>query len=85
MVTYYAQRKTVINGQPQPVTNKYGTQRAMQRQFHLFCANALDGDEFANDVDSIEWGTLEQGAIERKVFAKLTPTPEEVIEELEAE
>ena len=42
----------------------------MQRQFHLFCANALDGDEFINDVDSIEWGTLEQGAVERKVYVK---------------
>ena len=82
-MTYYAQRKTVTNGQPQPVTNKYGTQRAMQRQFHLFCANALDGDEFANDVDSIEWGTLEHGAVERKVFAKPTPEPEVVEEPVE--
>ena len=80
-MTYYAQRKTVLNGQPQPITNKYGTQRAMQRQFHLFCANALDGDEFVNDVDCIEWGTIEGGAIERKVYAKPTPEPEEVSEE----
>lgn len=79
-MTYYAQRKTVLNGQPQPITNKYGTQRAMQRQFHLFCANALDGDDFANDVDCIEWGTLEHGAIERKVYAKPTTEPEEVSE-----
>lgn len=80
-MTYYAQRKTVLNGQPQPIVNKYGTQRAMQRQFHLFCANALDGDDFANDVDSIEWGTLEHGAIERKVYAKPMTEPEEVSEE----
>ena len=80
-MTYYAQRKTVLNGQPQPIVNKYGTQRAMQRQFHLFCANALDGDEFVNDVDCIEWGTLEHGVIERKVYAKPTPEPEEVTEE----
>lgn len=84
-MTYYAQRKIVTNGQPQPVTNKYGTQRAMQRQFHLFCANALDGDEFVNDVDSIEWGTLEHGAVERKVFAKPTPEPEETDEEVTPE
>ena len=80
-MTYYAQRKAVLNGQPQPIVNKYGTQRAMQRQFHLFCANALDGDDFANDVDCIEWGTLEHGAIERKVYAKPTTEPEEVSEE----
>ena len=83
-MTYYAQRKTVLNGQPQPITNKYGEQRAMQRQFHLFCANALDGEDFTNDVDSIEWGTLEHGAIERKVYAKPVPEPtepEEVSEE----
>lgn len=52
----------------------------MQRQYHLFCANALDGDEFPNDVDSIEWGTLEYGAQERVCFAKETqpePEPEE--------
>ena len=80
-MTYYAQRKSINNGEPQPVVNKYGEQRAMQRQFHLFCANALDGDEFANDVDSIEWGTLEHGAIERKVYARPTIEPEEVSEE----
>ena len=79
-MTYYAQRKTVLNGESQPIVNKYGTQRAMQRQFHLFCANALDGDDFANDVDSIEWGTLEHGAIERKVYAKPVHEPEEVSE-----
>ena len=84
MATYYAQRKAVNNGTAQTPSNFYGNQRTMQRQFHLFCANALGGDEFTNDVDSIEWGTLEQGAIERKVFAKSIPEPEEV-EEPEAE
>lgn len=77
MATYYAQRKAVTNGQPQTPSNFYGTQRAMQRQYHLFCANALGGDEFTNDVDSIEWGTLEHGAVEKICFAKeVQPEPE---------
>ena len=82
MATYYSTRKTVLNGQAQTPTNKYGTQRAMQRQYHLFCANALEGNEFPNDVDSIEWGTLEYGVKERVCFVKETqPTPEEPVEE----
>jgi len=75
MPTYYAERRTINEG-AQPVTvTKYGTRRAMERQFHLFCANALDGDDFANDLDAIEWGTLENGSVERIVYVK-EPTPE---------
>lgn len=84
MATYYAIRKTVNDGVPQPATNKYGTMRAMQRQYHLFCANALDGDDFPNDIDSIEWGTLELGVQERVCFVKEIPEPEEeIINELD--
>lgn len=75
-MTYYAQRKSTLNGEPPPATNKYGTRRQMERQFHLFCANANDGDEYQFDVDSIEWGTVEGGAIERKVYTKPAPEPE---------
>ena len=73
---YYAQRKSILNGEPQAAVNKYGTRRQMERQFHLFCANACDGDENPYDVDSIEWGTVEAGAIERKCYIKETQ-PEE--------
>ena len=81
-MTYYSQRKSVLNGETQTVVNKYGDRRAMERQFHLFCANANDGEDFPFDLDSIEWGTLENGAIERKVYTKEvqpepTPEPEE--------
>ena len=72
MATYYAQRKSVLNGVPQTVVNKYGTERAMERQFHLFCANACDGDNFPFDVDCMEWGTIEKGAIEIKVYRRQT-------------
>lgn len=73
---YYSQRKS-INGEgvPQTPLNFYGTRRAMERQYHLFCANALSGDEFVNQIDEIEWGTLETGSVERIVYIK-EPTPE---------
>ena len=80
---YYSQRKSILNGEPQAVTNKYGSRRQMERQFHLFCANANDGDEYQFDIDSIEWGTVDQGALERKVYRKPTPEPEPEPEEEE--
>ena len=69
-MTYYAQRKSINNGTPETVNNRYGTRRAMERQFHLFCANANDGENFPFDIDSIEWGTVENGVIERKLYVK---------------
>lgn len=78
-MTYYAQRKVIKDGVPQTPQNYYGKARAMRRQFHLFCANALGGDDFANDVDTIEWGTLEHGVQERVCFVKdVQPEPEEI-------
>ena len=37
----------------------------MERQFHLYCASAAT-NEAGNEVDAIEWGTIEGGVIERK-------------------
>ena len=49
---------------------------------NLFCANALGGDDFTNDVDTIEWGTLEHGVQERVCFVKdIQPEPETEPEE----
>ena len=78
---YYAQRKSINNGEPQSVVNKYGTRQEMEYQFHLFCASAAKTD--VRDIDSVEWGTIEGGAIERKVYVKeiITTEPEEVSEE----
>ena len=81
-MTFYAQRKSINNGEPQAVVNKYGTQQEMEYQFHLFCASAVKTD--IRDIDSIEWGTVEQGVIERKRYTKPVPEqtePEEVSEE----
>ena len=64
-MTYYAQRKSIKNGEPQTVNNRYGTRAEMERQYHLYCASAATNAD-GNDVDSVEWGTVENGAIERK-------------------
>lgn len=77
-MTYYAQRKSIINGEPQSVVNKYGTKAEMEYQFHLFCASAVKTD--IKDIDSIEWGTVEGGVIERKRYTKPAPEPEEAEE-----
>lgn len=81
-MTYYAERKSILNGQTQPINSRFGDRRQMERQYHLYCANACDGEENPFDVDSIEWGTLEHGVIERKCYVKETsePEPEESIE-----
>ena len=75
-MTFYAQRKIIKNGEPVVTpTNKIGTREEMERQFHLFCASAcVNGDN--NDLDAVEWGTLEQGVIERKVYNHPAPEPE---------
>lgn len=75
-MTYYSQRKSILNGEPQAINNRYGDRRAMERQFHLYCANACDGEQFPFDIDSIEWGSIELGVIERKVYTKPAPEPE---------
>lgn len=62
---YYSQRKSIKNGEPQSVNNRFGTRQEMERQYHLYCASAAT-NEAGNDVDSIEWGTVENGIIERK-------------------
>ena len=64
-MTYYAQRKSILNGEPQTVNNRYGTRKEMEYQFYLYCANAVKND-VGYEVDAVEWGTVEQDALERK-------------------
>ena len=80
-MTYYAQRKSIKDGAPVPVNNRFGTRPDMERQFHLYCAQAATNND-GYEVDAIEWGTIEQGAIERKCYNNpvVTPEPEEVEE-----
>ena len=81
---YYAQRKSVKNGEPVAPNNRYGARREMERQYHLYCASACS-NEAGNERDEIEWGTIEQGIIERKMWVNPvetpTPTPEPEEEE----
>lgn len=66
-MTYYSQRKSIKDGQPQPINNRFGTLPEMERQYHLYCASAAtNADGF--EVDAVEWGTIEQGAVERRVW-----------------
>ncbi len=74
-MTYYSELKVIENGSPKTTTTyKTGTRKAMERQFHLFCASACAEDN-THDLDTIEWGVLETGVIERKVYQN-EPTPE---------
>ena len=76
-LTYYSQRKSITaDGTMDTVNNRYGERKAMERQYHLYCASAC-GDENTNLLDEIEWGTLENGILERKVYQQeAEPAPE---------
>ena len=75
-MTYYSERKKVNDGTAIAPVYHTGTRDAMERQFHLNCANVLDSNNPRNDLDVCEWGTIEGGAVERKVYIKETPEPE---------
>lgn len=64
---YYSQRKSIKNGEPQAINNRFGTRQEMERQFHLYCASAATNAD-NNEIDAVEWGTIEQGVIERKAW-----------------
>ena len=77
-MTYYSERKKFNNGQAvAPVYHTGADRDLMERQFHLNCANVLDPNNPRNDLDVCEWGTLENGSIERKVYAKETVNEQE--------
>lgn len=80
-MTYYSQRKSILNGEPQAINNRYGDRRQMERQYHLYCANACDGEESQFEVDAIEWGTLEHGVIERKCYVSEAQAQETEVSE----
>ena len=78
---YYAQRKSIKDGAPVTPNNRYGTRAEMERQFHLYCASAATNAD-GNSVDYIEWGTVEQGALEHKKWEWPAETEEETTEEV---
>ena len=68
-MTYYAERKSIKTGISPTTVNKYGTHEDMEYQYCLFRASAVK-NEADNDIDAIEWGTVERGVIERKIYMK---------------
>lgn len=77
---YYAQKKAIKDGVPVAPNNRYGTKAEMEYQFYLYCANSVQNND-GNDISSVEWGTIEQGVIERKRWVKepqLESEPEQV-------
>ncbi len=76
MVNYYAQRKSIKNGQPVAVSNRYGTRQEMLRQYFLYCANAATNQD-ENEFDSIEFGTIENGVLKVERFTQPVPEPEQ--------
>lgn len=83
---YYAQRRVINNNSPVAQQNslQFGTRKAMERQYCLFRANALENETQAYDIIEMEWGTVETGYTERMVYIK-EPTPVEPTEPVEPE
>lgn len=84
---YYAQRRVINNNSPVAQQNslQFGTRRAMERQYCLFRANALENETQAYDIIEMEWGTVETGYTERMVYIKEPTTPAEPTEPEEPE
>lgn len=72
-MTYYAIRWSTKNG----ITThneRTGEKAQMERQFHLYCASCAT-NEAGNEFDAVEWGTIEGGKLDRKVWQN-TPAAE---------
>lgn len=68
MLYYYAQRKTVKDGVAQTPSNySYTTRPEAERQFYLLCAAAIANNDQCEKI-SVEYGTIEQGKIERRFY-----------------
>lgn len=66
-MTYYAIRRSIKDGQATS-NERTGEKAAMERQFHLYCASCAT-NEAGNELDAVEWGTLEGGKLDRKVWS----------------
>lgn len=74
-MTYYAQRKSIKNGQT-TFNQRTGERTEMLRQYFLYCASAsTNADE--NEFDFVDFGTVEQGAVKTESFRQEIPEPVE--------
>ena len=69
-MTYYAIRRSIKGGTPSS-NERTGERAAMERQFHLYCASCAT-NEAENEFDAVEWGTVEGGKLDRKVWDRTT-------------
>ena len=65
-MTYYAIRWSTKNGTTTH-NERTGEMAQMERQYHLYCASCAT-NEAGNEFDSVEWGTVEGGKLERKAW-----------------
>lgn len=76
---FYAQRKEIKGGAGQTPTNYYyATRNEAEKQWHLLCSNAIANAE-NRDLVAIEYGSVEHGIIERRVWDfrdQVQPEPE---------
>ena len=67
-MTYYAVRWTIkANGTLEENDRKSDNRAEMDRQYHLYCANAATNAD-GNLFDAVEWGTFEGGKLDRKTW-----------------
>lgn len=76
MATFYSQRKSIKNGEPQTINNRFGEQPEMLRQYFLYCASAATNAD-GNDFDSVEYGTIEGGVLKAERFDNTQAEAEE--------
>lgn len=65
-MTYYAIRWSIKNGVASH-NERTGDRPTMERQFHLYCASCATNAD-GNQYDAVEWGTIEGGKLDRKVW-----------------
>ena len=76
-MTWFAQRKSIKNGTVS-FNNRTGEYAEMLRQYFLYCASAATNAD-GNELDYVEFGTVEQGPIKHEVFNH-PAEPAEVVE-----
>ena len=74
MAKYYAQ-KLSIKDDAVTHNERYGEYDDMLYQYFLYCANSVKNDA-KTDLDTVEFGSVEQGKIKRERFNHPQPAPE---------
>lgn len=71
---YYAQRKSIKNGEV-TFNNRTGERDEMLRQYFLYCASSATNAD-GNDYDFVDFGTIKFGQLKVESFNHVPePTP----------